>query len=102
MERAAAVAEGEEIVAADLPPEVLASPASAVAPDLALARLRYAEAVELIKDRGVREYLVALLRSTAGNVTRAAEQADVARESLHRLLRKYQIDPADYRDAGAR
>ena len=102
VERAAAVAEGKEIAAADLPPEVLAAPASADAPDLALARLRYAEAVELIRDRGVREYLLALLRSTGGNVTRAAEQADLARESLHRLLRKYQIEPADYRESPSR
>ena len=44
-----------------------------------------------------REYLTALLRRLAGNVTRAAIEAGMERESLHRALRTHGMDPARFR-----
>ncbi len=96
VERAAAVAEGAEIRAADLPAEVT-EPGGSPIPGDALASLAWREAAELLRERATREYLVAILRASAGNVSRAAERAGLARESLHRLLKKHRVDPDDYR-----
>ncbi|ABS28435.1 sigma-54 dependent transcriptional regulator [Anaeromyxobacter sp. Fw109-5] len=98
IERAVAVAGGERIGLADLPPEVAAPPAGA-APAEALAALPYRDAVAGARDRVTREYLVALLTEFEGNVTRAAERAGLERESLHRLLRKHGLRSEDFKPA---
>lgn len=48
-------------------------------------------------DTAAREYLPALMRHMNGNVTKAAIEAGMERETLHRLLRRYQIEPARFR-----
>jgi DNA-binding NtrC family response regulator len=65
-----------------------------------LAALSYREALASARDRGSREYLVALLKSFGGNVSRAAERAGLERESLHRLLRRHGIQAGVFRDSG--
>jgi two-component system response regulator AtoC len=95
MERAVAVAGGDRISLADLPPELATAPA--VAPAGALATLPYRDAVAGARDRVTREYLVALLTEFEGNVTRAAERAGLERESLHRLLRKHGLRSDDFK-----
>jgi DNA-binding NtrC family response regulator len=49
------------------------------------------DAVAAARDRASRDYLVALMRQFHGNVTRAATRAGITRESLHRLLKKYDV-----------
>ncbi len=95
--RAAALGEGDVIGVTDLPVEVTQGLGN-VLPDGGLARLGYREATELLHDRATREYLIALLGSTRGNVSRAAEQAGLARESLHRLLRRHRVDSDAFRE----
>jgi two-component system response regulator AtoC len=99
VERAVAVAGGERVEAADLPPDVLAEPGAPVppAPQAALAALPYKDAVAGARDRVTREYLVALLGEFGGNVTRAAERAGLERESLHRLLRKHGLRSEEFK-----
>lgn len=97
IERAAAVAEGPEISAADLPADLIEPQGRASTAVDGLVRLPYQEAISLLHDRATREYLASLMRSTGGNVSKAAEQAELARESLHRLLRRHGVDPDDYR-----
>ena len=98
VERAVAVAGGEVVEPADLPPELAAGTAPAPpAPAAALAALPYKDAVAGARDRVTREYLVALLTEFGGNVTRAAERAGVERESLHRLLRKHGLRSEDFK-----
>lgn len=63
-----------------------------------LAGLSYREALASARDRGSREYLVALLQGFGGNVSRAAERAGLERESLHRLLRRHGIQAREFRD----
>lgn len=65
-----------------------------------LASLSYREALASARDRGSREYLVALLKACVGNVSRAAERAGLERESLHRLLRRHGIQARVFRDPG--
>lgn len=60
---------------------------------------QFRDAVEMARDRASREYLVALLRQFRGNVTHAATQAGMTRESLHRLLRKYGVHSEDFKAA---
>jgi DNA-binding NtrC family response regulator len=45
-----------------------------------------------------RGYLVQLLTSTRGNVSRAAEFAGRHRAEFYKLLRKYSLDPASFKD----
>jgi two-component system response regulator AtoC len=99
VERAVAVAGGDTVDAADLPPEIGAAAGAPAppAPAAALAALPYKDAVAGARDRVTREYLVALLREFGGNVTRAAERAGVERESLHRLLRKHGLRSDDFK-----
>ena len=67
------------------------------AADEQLAILSYRDALADARDRGTRQYLEALLKAFAGNVSRAAERAGLERESLHRLLRRHGIDADAFR-----
>jgi two-component system response regulator HydG len=95
IDRAVVVCASDTIGPNDLSPEITEAN-GAVAAD-ALANLRYRDALELLRDRAVRDYLTALLRATGGNVSKAAERAGVARESLHRLLKKHGVEPDAFR-----
>ena len=57
----------------------------------------FREAVLAARDRASHDYLVALMRDFHGNVTRAATQAGMTREGLHRLLKKYGVRSEDFR-----
>lgn len=60
----------------------------------AMEALSYAEA----KQRFERDYLVRLLKLTDGNVADAARIADRNRTELYRLLQKYELTPAMFRN----
>jgi DNA-binding NtrC family response regulator len=64
--------------------------------------LPFREAVEAARDHASREYLVALMREFGGCVTWAAERAGVERESLHRLLRRYDLHSESFKTPGTR
>ena len=96
IERCAAAAAGPLVTYRELPPEVQARPEGNLPMEL-LATLPYREVVELARDRVSRDYLVALLREFGGNVTRAAERAQMERESLHRLMKKYEVRSEDFK-----
>jgi DNA-binding NtrC family response regulator len=96
IERAVAVGDGQSVQLRDLPADVRGTQEGAI-PAEQLARMPYREAVELARDRVTRDYLVALLRELDGNVTRAAERAGMARESLHRLLKRYGVRSDDFK-----
>jgi DNA-binding NtrC family response regulator len=96
VERAVAVAQGPVVRLQDLPAELAGAQGGAI-PGEQLARMPYREAVELARDRVTRDYLAALLRELDGNVTQAAERAGMARESLHRLLKRYGVRSDDFK-----
>jgi two-component system response regulator AtoC len=97
VERAVAVARGPRITPEDLPAELSAQPGAAP-PGSELATLPYREAVEQVRERFSREYLLSLMREFKGNVTKAAERARVERETLHRLLKKHGIRGHSFRE----
>ena len=96
VERAVAVGTGTTVALRDLPADVKGTQEGSLPPEV-LARMPYREAVDLARDRVTRDYLVALLRELEGNVTRAAERAGLARESLHRLLKRYGVRSDDFK-----
>ena len=98
IERAVALAPGTEIAPACLPAELREAPRGV--PGDKLAGMTFKEAVNLARDRGSREYLIALMEAFGGNVTKAAEQAGVERESLHRLLKKHGLRADRFRVDG--
>lgn len=57
-----------------------------------IALITYGDYIKLARHRAIREYLLALLAQHDGNITDAAQAADLARESLHRLLRHHDVD----------
>ncbi len=61
--------------------------------------LTYDEYVELARHVATRRYLLALLCRHCGNVTEAARGANLKRESLHRLLRRYRVTAGGFRGA---
>ncbi len=63
----------------------------------AIAALPYEEFLELSRFWTTREYLLGLMRSHAGNVSEAARAAAIERESLHRLLRRHDLDAELFR-----
>jgi DNA-binding NtrC family response regulator len=99
IERAVAVCAGRLVTAKDLPEEITGRQEGAIPGDV-LATMPYREAVDLARDRVSRDYLAALLRSHEGNVTRAAQQAGMERESLHRLLKRYGVRSDDFKKRG--
>lgn len=95
IERALAVIDGPRIPLEALPDEIRgAGPEQSFS---GLASLTYRDAVELARERASREYLIALMREFAGNVTSAAERAGVERESLHRLLKRYGLRSNEFK-----
>lgn len=68
--------------------------------------LSYRDAVNRARDNVSQEYLSSLMRAFDGNVTRAAHHAGLERESLHRLLKRYQLradafrPPSDSHEGG--
>ncbi len=96
VERAVAVSRGGTVAVRDLPADVRGTQEGAI-PAEVLARMPYREAVDLARDRVTRDYLTALLRDLDGNVTKAAERAGMARESLHRLLKRHGVRSDDFK-----
>ena len=90
VEHAAVVAEDDTIEVHHLPEELRAVAPTAV-------HGTYRAACERAADAAGHAYLVGLLTSLHGNVTKAAAEAGVERESLHRLLRRHRIDPGKFR-----
>jgi two-component system response regulator HydG len=100
VERALILSETETVCELELAPS-----APGMTPSRSPEAFRFApgatfrEAIDAARDQATRQYLHALLVRTEGNVTRAAEQAGIERESLHRLLRRVELDADDYRPA---
>jgi DNA-binding NtrC family response regulator len=91
IERAIALTAGPEIAARDLPEVLTRSPrAKQIKTDIPLKQAKQ-ELVESFE----REYLIQMLRSHGGNVTKAAQSSGVDRRTFHRLLSRYKIQSRD-------
>jgi DNA-binding NtrC family response regulator len=90
VEHAVALAEGEVVEVGHLPDELRQRAPLAPAGT-------WRSAMERAQEAAGREYLTSLLRRVEGNVTRAAAEAGLERESLHRLLRRHGLDAGRFR-----
>lgn len=61
------------------------------------AVLTYDEFMQRVRTRETRRFLIALLSLHHGSVTHAARAAGIVRESLHRLLRRHDLDAEAFR-----
>jgi DNA-binding NtrC family response regulator len=93
LKRTIALARGELILVEDLPDELVAHAGESVPKDnggyFALRERRLASFEK--------EYLKNLLAACHGDVTSAAREAQLPRGTLYRLLKKYELNPADFR-----
>lgn len=90
IEEAAVLCDGETIDASQLPRALSDTPTVAPAGTWRAAQ-------ERAIDSAARDYFPTLMRRLGGNVTKAAIEAGMERETLHRLLRRYSVDPGRYR-----
>lgn len=63
-----------------------------------LTELKYDEYIELVRFRATRRYLLGLMMRYRGSVTDASRSAGMVRESLHRLLRRHDVEAERFRE----
>jgi two-component system response regulator HydG len=95
VERGIAMARGEMILSNDLPPAMQQS--STPADGSGAAEKSPAGTLAETLGEAERSYLITLLRENAGNVASSARQAGMSRQGLHKLLKRHNVDAADYR-----
>ena len=96
------VAEGSLITMRDLPEELLPAESDEVSrlaanSGMESSKLTFMEAKRRCLKLFEAAYAERVLNRCAGNVSRAAEAADVDRKTFYRLLRKHQLEPEVYR-----
>ena len=93
VERAVTLAKGSNLTIAELPPEMQSSNNKIFSFD----KLSFSEAKQQMIEDIEKKYLLFLLRKYNGHVTKMAEEADMTRRNIHRLLKRHDIDPNAWR-----
>lgn len=93
IERALALARSASIELSDLPAAMQKASLAGSRTDTAEPLAPHAQ----ILDTAERVYLISLLEQNEGNVSRAAKQAGLSRQGLHRLLSKHGIAASSFR-----
>ncbi len=73
-------------------PEPVAAPAAAAPAHAGILELPFKEAKAALVEGFERDYLVHLLARHRGNISRAAHEAGIDRNYIHRLVKKYGLD----------
>jgi two-component system response regulator HydG len=101
IERSVVLAAGPLIASADLPPEIETGAGLPPLDTLPRSNEELKEAKRAARDeaqlRVERRFLVGLLQSTGGNVTRAAEQAGMNRSLLQQMLARHGLGAENFR-----
>jgi two-component system response regulator HydG len=100
VQRAVVLAPSDEIGINELPPAVVAQTRGGEDDAAALAHLPYAQAKRLTVGAFDRRYLTAVLRKARGNISGAAQLADLDRSNFRRLLKQYAITPVRDSNSG--
>ena len=96
IERAIAVCETDSITPDDLPTEI-GSLSIVDAEETGDQRYSREERRYLSLEEVERGHLTVLLEHTSGNLRKVAQQMDVARSTVYRKIRRYSLNPDDYR-----
>jgi DNA-binding NtrC family response regulator len=94
VQRSLANCDSDNIDVTDLPEEIQKNPPRRPIQEMAF---EFKEYVELARERAGRQYLESLMKAYGGRVADASETAGIERESLYRLLKKFQISPIDFK-----
>jgi DNA-binding NtrC family response regulator len=94
VERGIALASGHEITPADLPKSLTTTSERVSVP--AASEPASDPRGQSLQDAEL-EYLKSILTINKGNVSRAAEQAGMTRQGLHKRLKKAGLNPGDFR-----
>ncbi len=98
LERLAILKPGKVITPVDLPAEFHAPEALSALPDE--ETLDYRVAKEKVLEAFHRRIVVAALKKYGGNVSKASESLGLDRGNFQRIMRRYALQGADYRDEG--
>ncbi|HYU15361.1 MAG TPA: sigma 54-interacting transcriptional regulator, partial [Candidatus Acidoferrum sp.] len=93
LERALALGSDPSALVAPLGDRPLATTSRAAIPVEFAPGLPFRDEKERWNEQFERRYLAWLLRRADGNISKAAREADMDRKYLHKLLKKYRIDP---------
>ena len=94
IERTIALAHSERIEVSDLPSALQRIEPTEPRPE---GRRDHGDRQRAMGD-AERHYLVALMKSHHGNVSKAAREACVSRQGMHKMLARHQINAAEFRD----
>ncbi len=93
VERAVALVKGDFITTAVLPQSIQAGKSS----PYSFSDLTLAQAKQKAIDQTERKYLLYLLKKHKGNVTKIAQEANMTRRNIHRMLNRHSLDPNSWR-----
>jgi len=93
IERGIAMAKGQLIQPADLPPAIVKGKPAANTAAPVDGPMTHAGAL----DSAEREFLISLIKQNAGNVAQSARHAGLSRQGLHKLLKKHGLDADEFR-----
>jgi DNA-binding NtrC family response regulator len=96
IERACALGHGPDLQLADLPPDLLEQAEVSAADDATGGTFQEMKARRIAAMES--SYLEGLLKKHKGNVTHCSEEAGMARSAFQKLMQKYGIRSADFRD----
>ena len=88
MERAVVLSAGERIGIEELPKELY----NMKPPSISADNLSYKTAKDKWLASFERTYLTSLLKGTSGNISRAAQKAGMDRKTIHRLIKRYNLN----------
>lgn len=92
VERSVALSRENSVQMADLP-KPIREPNGSPSSVAAMAEISREEAL----DHADHKYLTALLEKHGGNISRAARQAGLSRQGMHKLLNRHGLDAAEFR-----
>lgn len=61
------------------------------------SQMNYKDYIDDITNKAQRRYITKMLKHSQGNISKAAEEMGLKRESLHRLLKRLKINAKDFR-----
>ncbi len=93
IERAVTITKSESITPYDLPQYMTQQSSGSLSFD----NLKLADAKQKTIESVEKKYLLHLLKKYNGQVTKMSEEAGMTRRNIHRLLKQYNFNPADYR-----
>ena len=94
VEHALVVSRGDVIIPGDLPATLRRR--ASEAPASVVTDLSMITRADALND-AEKNYLEALLKQNDGNISRAARQAGITRQGLHKLLKKYGLEAGEHR-----